>query len=649
MGGMDMGSGMLQTLNMALARAYWYIIAGVLALLAIVRTLNYVQNWFRLRISQTKSVQYPTKPTNIYMQIWATMTAIGREMSYPQLYVPYPGLSWMTPPPMGRILVLLAYWAVIIYMISAGAIIKDAYFWERIAFRNAWVTVTQMPFLYLLASKTNVIGFITGMSYERLNWLHRWVARTMFVTASVHGWHFWTEWTRAEILEIELEMMPMVKYGLGAWGILLWMVVTSFKPFRSMAYEIFVVQHIIAAILFIYIVWVHVPDYARYNIWFTVAAICSDRAFRLALLAWQNIKFNPNNSRCKGGQRFGHQTQVTVVGDSMTILTVKDVHFKWRAGQHLYLWLPRVGAFEAHPYTIACPHQVPETCICNSVQLVIRSHSGFSKRLHTFATKMAASGKKQTLTALVAGPYGRPPRWDIFETLVLISASTGTSFTLPILESVLQTRSATCTKKIDFILTARQGEEIGFYHERLHEAIALAADRGIDLSVHIAVTGHGQLELIESSLSSASARTTNPEKKVQPVDNSNKMRFPITTDCEATGDQRRAFNSSDSTAVEKTSDFEAVTSSGCCAARKSVLPASADDAHIHHYSSRPDVAEFIRRAVEATGGETGVIVCGGTSLVSRVRTSVAKLSDERAVHKGTGAQGIHLHVEEYCF
>jgi hypothetical protein len=58
---------------------------------------------------------------------------------------------------------------------------------------------------------------------------------------------------------------------------------------------------------------------------------------------------------------------------------------------------------------------------------------------------------------------------------------------------------------------------------------------------------------------------------------------------------------------------------------------------------------LIRRAVEATAGETSVVVCGGPSLASRVRNCVAALSDERAVHKGTGAQGIHLHVEEYSF
>lgn len=584
----------------------------------------------RLRTSQTNSVKYPTKPTNRYLQVWATLTAIGREISYPQLYVPTKYLSWITPPPMGRVICLFVYWAVIIYMMTSGAIIKDAFFWERIGFRNAWVTVTQVPFLYLLSAKTSIIGLVAGTSYERLNWLHRWVARTMFVTATVHGFHFWTEWVTYDYLEDELAMMPSIKYGLAAWAILLWMAVSSLKPFRGMAYEVFVVQHIIAAIMFLWVLYVHVPAYAQYNIWFAIAALCFDRLFRVGLLLWQNIKLKPNPSRCKGGQKYGHQTQVSAIGDSMTVLTIKDVHFKWSAGQHLYLWLPRVGPIEAHPYTIACPHLMPETCICNSIQLVIRAHAGFSKRLHTFARKMEAEGKKQTLTAFISGPYGRPPRWDIFETLVLISASTGASFTLPILESVLQSKSTICTKRIDFLLTARQGEEIGFYLDRLHEAIVRASEQGIELSVHIAVTGNGQLETISSSLSSSASSIASNEKKPQIVERTDVVETRTRT-----------------------------TGGGCCSADIEALPSASSprkrlshastDSHIHHSATRPDVAGFIRDAVEATGGETGVVVCGGVSLVARTRTSVAKLSDERAVHKGTGAQGIHLHVEEYCF
>jgi NAD(P)H-flavin reductase len=429
----------------------------------------------------------------------------------------------------------------------------------------------------------------------------------MFVTATVHGFHFWSEWVHYDIVQDELEILStMVPYGFAAWGILLWMNITSFKPFRSMAYEFFVIQHILSAIIFLYVVYVHIPANAKYNVWFAIAALSFDRVCRFVLFVWQNVKFQPKRTCCKGGRRFGHKTQLTVVGNSMTVITITGVHFEWSAGQHLYLWIPRIGLFETHPYTIATSHPLPGTCICNSIQLVVRSHKGFSKRLNEFARKNDASEKKEVVRSFVVGPYGLPPRWDIFETLVLISASTGASFTLPILESLLESRATKCTKRVDFLLAARQGEEVGFYHERLHEAIDKAQSVGIDLTVHIAVTGDGQLETLAPLSSSAAsiASSTNVEKK------------------------------------------RGVT--GMSTERRRTSQDSLDS-HIFHSTARPDVAGFIRTAIEETGGETGVVVCGGQSLVAQVRTSVAKLSDERAVHKGTGAQGIHLHVEEYSF
>ena len=70
---------------------------------------------------------------------------------------------------------------------------------------------------------------------------------------------------------------------------------------------------------------------------------------------------------------------------------------------------------------------------------------------------------------------------------------------------------------------------------------------------------------------------------------------------------------------------------------------------LYEYSERPDIEKLIREPVEAAWGETAVVVCGGQEIVARTRNCVSRLSDERAVHKGTGAQGIYLHVEEYSF
>lgn len=579
-----------------------------------------------MRRCNTSSIQCPTQPTGPISQAWATATAIGREASYPQFYIPTRFFSWMTPPSMGRVLVLIVYWAVVVYMATAGAIVKDAYFWERIGFRNAWVTLTQVPLLYLLASKSSVLGVIVGSSYERLNWLHRWVARTMFITATVHGWHFWTEWQRADIIQEELAIMPMIKYGLAAWGLLLWANVSGFAPLRHWCYEFFIAQHMLTWILFLYVIYVHVPSYAQYNVWFAIAALCFDRFYRTVLLIWQNVKLRPNGSRCKGGQRIGHMAQIRAVGEDITVVTIKDVHFSWRAGQHLYLWMPKIGMSDHHPYTIACAHTLPDTCICNSIQLVVRKHKGFSRRLHNYAKKVQTSGNKATLTAFVTGPYGLPPLWDIYETLVLISASTGASFTLPILESVLMSKQRSlCTRRIDFLLAAKKGDEIDYYVQRLHEMVDRASDVGIELKVHIAVTQGPPLPTL--------VRRSTVDEKVAAASSASSSAGPLSN--------RGSLNRADAASLDIEKQL--------AAAGERPGSSASTDSHVHHLSTRPNIEAFIRDPVEAAAGETSVVVCGGKSLVARARNCVAKLSDERAVHKGTGAQGIHLHVEEYCF
>jgi hypothetical protein len=55
---------------------------------------------------------------------------------------------------------------------------------------------------------------------------------------------------------------------------------------------------------------------------------------------------------------------------------------------------------------------------------------------------------------------------------------------------------------------------------------------------------------------------------------------------------------------------------------------------------------MIRPAVERAWGSTGVVVCGSSPLVAAARTFVATLSNERAVHKGTGAQAIEVWGEK---
>ncbi|TFA98003.1 Ferric/cupric reductase transmembrane component 7 [Trichoderma ghanense] len=643
MGGMDMsGDGMTgvdANTNHRLARAYWYIAATVVGSLMVFRGINYVGAVKRLKAARSQSTADPTRPDGFLSQSWATATALVREIKHPQFFVSIRHFTWLTPPPLGRVLVLLCYWAVIIYFMTWHSIIHDINFYERLAYRNAWVTLTQLPMLFLLSSKVNIIGFLIGTSHERLNWLHRWVARTMFVTCTVHGFNFWTEWVRGGILQDELDMMTMVKYGLGAWGILLWNVVVGFVPIRRMAYELWVLQHVASSVVMLVLVYWHIPRNARFLFWLAVSFVVFDRVARWALLLWQNLQVKAGGSACQGRRRVGHQILARAVGNATTVVTIKDVHFNWTAGQHVYLWLPRLGPLEAHPYTIACARKLKGTCCCNSIQLILRKHKGFSKRIHDYASK----NPEGALTGFVYGPFGAPPRWDIYETMVLIGASTGASFTLPLLEAAAQADFVGCVKSVDVLLIARTSKEVEYYVQRARAAGEVLAQKGVAVNIHLAITNSAlgtdglPLSRNDTSISHTSAAS-----------NSNSSSSSSELEASANEGEKSSCccgnNTPDAKADAETSaEKEALENSTTALLAPSSLPV------IREYSSRPDIEQLIRQPVEAARGETAVVVCGGPEIVAAARNCVSRLSDERAVHKGTGAQGIYLHVEEYAF
>jgi hypothetical protein len=614
-------------------------------------------------------VEYPTRPQNPIEQMAATTTAIVREIAGPEYHIKNRWVSWLSPPSLGRSIIILIYWAVILYILLHDAVHFDAYYYERMGFRAAWISVTQVPFIYLLASKTSIVGFLVGTSHERLNFLHRWVSRTLLVTATLHGWSFYAEWYAADFVELELQVMPMVKYGFGAWGILLWTTLSSLTPIRRLSYEIFVLQHIAAAAVLLWLLWAHVPAYAMYNIWFSIAVISFDKIFLWGWTAWNNFslpKPSKAGSELAPGKTkiIGHHAAIRVIDNEYTEVLIHDVKFSWSAGQHIYLRLPTLlspNPFESHPFTISNAFNNPAEPSSRSIQLIIEAKGGMTRRLHNRALK---SPSGFGTTALVTGPFGRPPKWTSYETLVLISAAGGASFIVPVLESVLYANGISCVRRIDVLMIVRQRASIQFWVPRLEDAVLAAENAGIALKIRIAVTCErcgccgaicncddgDVLEDDEEPIQGCEGSLPIDEKEqnlaevdaiaIEGLPNLAGSPEDEKKDLSATVIALPASSSSSLAKDLKTWKTKSTTSSQS-ARRKKIK--------IVFTSARPHVKEFIRRPLEASGGETMVSVCGGKSLVACTRNAVAGLSDERGVHKGTGAQGVGCWVEEYCF
>ncbi|KAF2207797.1 hypothetical protein CERZMDRAFT_114975 [Cercospora zeae-maydis SCOH1-5] len=599
-----MSGGIFTPADETYGRGLWYGIAGCVGLLAVIKAANTIQTRSRLKLQRRDPHSIPSRPRGWLSQAYATATATAREMSYPQpVYFTGRFSKYFSPLPLGKWLTLAFYWIVILSFLWTGTILKKgdamyAYKWEKVGFRAAWVTVTQIPLVYLLSCKFNPISILTGISYERFNWLHRWVARTMWLTAIVHWSFFYTEWSLAKIVTMQMDMMPMVSYGFGAWGVVTWMLLSGFGFFRDLCYELFVLQHIAAAGTLLWLLYIHVPGYASYNIWMAVAFVAFDWGVRIIWGITRNTHFLSQSS----SKAPGYGTSLQALSGDVVRVRIDDPGFTWQAGQHVYLYMPGLRPLEFHPFTIA------STSTARRLDLLIQARSGFSRTLYKSAAAQAGSSWKHR--AFISGPWGTPPDISHCETAVLIACSTGATFIIPILQDLLQRE--TCLRDITLHWIVRSQEHSSWFEQDLqtilHQANQSTKTR-LQINIHI----------------TNSTTTTEPHPTPHPLPR----------------DVKPPHSPNPSTSSTSTYDSSSPFQT---------IPLSNEDSApstFTFHSGRPTVSTLIRGPVETALGETAVVVCGGTSITAQTRTFVAKLSDERAVHKGTGAQGIGLWTETY--
>ncbi|KAF7196907.1 Ferric reductase transmembrane component 4 [Pseudocercospora fuligena] len=608
MGGMTMSGGIFTLADESYAYGFWYGIAGCIGLLTAIRAASILQIRQRLKAHRLNPRSIPSRPTGWLSQTYATAQATTREMLYPQPYYFTGRLTkYFTPLPIGKWLLLAFYWIIILSFLWTGTILKSndpmyAYKWEKVGFRAAWVTVTQIPFIYLLSCKFNPISILTGISHERFNWLHRWAARTVFLTAIVHWSFFYTEWSLGDIVKMQIKMMPMVKYGFGAWGVITWMVISGLGLFRNLNYELFVIQHIAAAGVLLWLLFVHVPSYARYNIWLSVAFVAFDWGMRIVWGVLRNMHLLGG----KGSFEPGYTTRLETLPGDVVRLTIEDADFKWLAGQHAYVMIPGLRPFELHPFTIANAPGSGRDQDGRKLSMLIQARAGFSKSLYKAAQK--SPGTHRRYRTFLSGPWGSPPDLSHHETVVLIACSSGASFIIPLLQDLVRRQG--CVRNISLHWMIKAEEHCQWFAEELRTLVELSGDLALNLQICVHIT-----------------RAQPPV----PLDAAEKVK---TTSISVS----LGSSSSDSTSAHSIENDK--TPLHLAKRRQS-------SGLVMKHGGRPTLDSMIREPVEQALGETAVVVCGGLAITAETRTYVAKLSDERAVHKGTGAQGIYLFTETY--
>jgi NAD(P)H-flavin reductase len=685
---------------------YYAVVGTAVGVATLFNVYNYLL--YRQRLSAAGSgAPTPAKPKSWFALGNATTYALTREAFSYSIHIPLKDRV-IRLPTVGRTSLILANLVILIVLCLYGLDLQDQFTRENVGFRCGVVTISQIPIIVLLASKNNIIGHLSGISYERINWIHRWCARCMLFTATMHmGW-FFSAWAPYDYIGYQLQNSNIVWKGLAAWCTLFWIVFSSMSPIRGWSYEIFVIQHIISFAVFLAFVYLHTPVEMHGYVWAPVAIFLFDRIFRALRLLYINISFFHPSQRQQGNMKglWACQAKFTPLSHNTTRIVIKNPPMSWTPGQHVYLSCNSVVPLQSHPFTIA---SIPED---GRMEFYVKAQKGGTKRFYSHAEKSSSLSQASLDTRSVTfeGPYGtlRPLRQ--FDSVVFIAGSTGSTFTMPLLrdlirgwqenanrstlkpKSLLQTPSGAVTRYIRFVWVVKSSSQLSWFSEQLTSIYIEFQTlqerlRDIKLEMSVYITCDPSLtEDYKSPLSGMTPTTANSLRQNkhshgtihydEPTSPPPASLSKLKTEKQQVEEVNQVqSNETNSLELQDLSCVPDVTSPSLCCCRTvvsekdpltrwmvcrcSAKPSSARASHSRNASltithpsiailaGRPQTRDVIRKSLEQAWGESAVVVCGPQGLVQDVRRHVVALSDERAVHKGTGAQGIYLHAESF--
>ncbi|EJD01186.1 uncharacterized protein FOMMEDRAFT_90010 [Fomitiporia mediterranea MF3/22] len=456
--------------------------------------------------------------------------------------------------------------------------------------RAAHLASCQVPLIVGLAGKNNIISFLTGVSHERLNVLHRASARACLVLLWIHALIRGVPGL-PEKFDLSNGWMRWGVTGLAAFSLA---TILSIRPIRTRFFEFFLVSHIILIFIFILGGLFHAGSKEfGYYFWPAFLVWGFDRFLRLSRVIWNNRVWSRTSSE-------EHHASIDLLASDTVRLTLRR-KMHWVAGQHAYVLLPTVSNLptEAHPFTIASiPNSLDGTQKdCQEIVFLIRGHNGFTGRLREHAL---TKGKETAVPAFIDGPYGNPPDLRKFSTCILIAGGSGVSYILPLLLDIVRIRNArngtSACQRVLFIWIVRRPAHMEWISEILADAL-LAAPSTLSIEPRMFFTG--------PKLNKTSSDTL-------PTDYSPNLPTPISP-----------------------------PSPDAVITAKALARASIRTGH-----GRPDVEAIIQDAVSISAGPVSVDVAGPSSLASAVRAATS-FENSSPVNILKGRPSVTLHVESF--
>ncbi|KIW36881.1 uncharacterized protein PV06_10995 [Exophiala oligosperma] len=308
-----------------------------------------------------------------------------------------------------------------------------------------------LPIMVLSSMRDPLISLL-NISYATFNMMHRWLGRLAVLEALAHA----TCWL---IVKVESEgwaamlsatHKPFIYSGLtAALGFTVTLLQSS-KAARHLAYELFLHLHIALAVLVLACLYRHLEDLPRKALVIGAAVTWGGfRGLRLLTLLYRSLGSKITTA------------DVEILPHYVLRISIKCPRpWSFRPGQYLYLTLPSVGLWTAHPFSVAWSGEAgaldstlstgsqcvggqyfdqktlyrSETSKEKVMFLIIRTRSGLTKKLWRRAIK--ADGPLHTI-ALIEGPYGITRDLSSYGIMILFAGGVGITYHLEYIRTLI--------------------------------------------------------------------------------------------------------------------------------------------------------------------------------------------------------------------
>ncbi|KAM3415591.1 Ferric/cupric reductase transmembrane component 2 [Cercospora zeina] len=375
---------------------------------------------------------------------------------------------------------------------------KEAFMDQALSRTGVLATLNMIP-LFLLAGRNNPMVWLMGISFDDFNLLHRWIGRIVVLEATAHA----TFWFVKKIVTLGVakgnlaiagslahsEFILTGTIGFAAFAAIL---LQSPSIIRHAFYETFLHLHIALVIVSVVTVWIHLKGRPA-QLLVLGALVCwiFERLARAYLL----IRNNMSRKR---------RTRIEIEalpGDAMRVTMRVARPWKFHPGQHIYLYIPRIGMWTSHPFSVvwsedsgdvAAEKSLPMArqdifaAATTSMSLIIRRRTGFTD---TLWRKAEAAGPTPLITtAYVEGPYG-DESFRSYGTVVLFAAGVGITHQVPHVRELVAAyaNGTAATRKILLVWTIQSPEHLEWIRPWMTQILSMPKRREI-LRIQLFVT-----------------------------------------------------------------------------------------------------------------------------------------------------------------